>query len=381
MITSLIESRPDPMKNLLPFTLLIILFCCGSAWGQTKEENRIEANQQVKSPDSLSADPDHHEFPATFRGYSNAAEKKATPEMVHKPGGAYTADRNDDSALESYRKLLSISPNDANAHYSIGVILERKGDLDKAVNEFERCTALDKDNWDARRRLAEIYSIKGELEKTIAEYQQILMRSHDNPAIYFKLAKAYQRSGKNDEARQAFEMAIKLEPKNLEPRRELIKLEIRAKNLPKAEKLCREVLAANRDDKQERKRLIGILGREKKYHELELFLADESARYPTDSTIFYQLGIVRDYLKEFRGAIQAYTKSISIKPAAQTYNALARAYLSVSEPKKAKDALLEANKLDPNKKDVKELIEMIDESFDRSNTGNSGKGAGKKNRP
>jgi tetratricopeptide (TPR) repeat protein len=320
----------------------------------------------------------HRDFPAAIRSYNKATEKLPTPEIYQKLGDAYLAVGNDDDALGNYQKSLSISPEDAATHYSAGVILERKGDIDKAIVHFERCASLDKNNGDAHRRLAEIYSLKGDLQKAIIEYKQNIEKAPDNPVMHFRLAKVYLRVGSLNDAKKSFEMAVKLDPKNLEPRRELVKVEIRKKDLPDAEKQCRAILAIDRDDQQERKMLIGILGQLKKYDELVEFLKDEVARYPDDSINYYRMGIVKEYLKDYRGAIQALLKSIEIKPTAQSYQALARSYLSISETEKAKSALAHASRLDPKKKDVKELTEIIEEELDHTNADGSKKYSEKK---
>ncbi len=312
----------------------------------------------------------HRDFPAAIRNYKIAAEKKANPQIFQKLGDAYLAVGNDDEALGSYQKSLFISPDDADVHYSIGVILERKGDIGRAVSEYERSTLLDTNNGDAHRRLAEIYALKGELQKAIAEYKIIVQKAPDNPVLHFRLAKVYQRSGNNDEAKQSLEMAVKLDPKNLEARRELIKHDIKHKDLVNAEIECRKILNINRDDEQERKRLIGILGQQKKYNDVIVFLSEEIIRYPKDSVNFYRLGIVKEHLKDYRGAIQAFLKSIEIKPTVQSYQALARAYLSIFETNKAREALTEASRLDPKKKDSKELIEIINEELGHTNSDN-----------
>ena len=322
----------------------------------------------------------HRDFPAAIRNYINAVKKHATPEIYQKLGDAYLAVGNDDDALKSYQKSLSISPDDADVHYSVGVILERKGDIDKAVSEYERSISLDKNNGDAHRRLAEIYTLKGDLKKAITEYKHIIDKAPDNPVVHFRLAKVYLRVSSLTDAKKSLEMAIKLDPKNLEPRRELIKIEIRRKNLPNAEKQCREILAINRSDQLERKRLIGILVQQKQYGELVDFLNDEIARYPNDSINYYRMGIVKEHLKDYRGAIQALLKSIEIKPTAQSYQTLARTYLSISETEKAKEALAHASRLDPKKKDVKELIEIIDEELDHPNSDVSKKTSEKKDK-
>lgn len=308
------------------------------------------------------------DFPSAIRQYKAAIEMKAEPEVYQKLGDAYLTIGDDEDALKSYQKSLSIAPDDAGTHYSIGVILERKGDISGAIGEYERCISLDKNNGDAHRRLADIYALKGKLNKAIAEYNKILLIAPDNPVIHFKLAKAYQKIGKLHETMKSLETAIKLDPSNLEPRRELIQLEIRRKNLKNAEKLCREVLAINRDDQQERLRLTGILAQEKKYDELVEFLIEESSRHPDDNSSYYKLGIIKDHLKDFQAAIKYFRKSIEIRPTAKAFHSLARTYLSISDTKKAREALVEATTLDPNKHDSKELLELIDDEFGHTRT-------------
>ncbi len=303
------------------------------------------------------------EFPAAIRSYKEAIDKKTSPRIYQKLGDAYLAVGNDDDALKSYQKSLSASPDDVGMHYSIGVILERKGDIVGAIGEYERCISLDKNNGDAHRRLADIYALKGKLNKAVDEYKKILLIAPDNPVIHFKLAKVYQKTGKLNEVVKSLETAIKLDPSNFEPRRELIQLEIKRKNLTYAEKLSREILAINRDDHQERLRLTGILAQGKKYDELVGFLNEETSRYPDDNSSFYRLGLIKEYLKDFQAAIVDFRKSIEIRQTAKAYHALARTYLRISETKNAREALVEATKLDPKKQDSKELLELLDEEY------------------
>jgi tetratricopeptide (TPR) repeat protein len=168
---------------------------------------------------------------------------------------------------------------------------------------------------------------------------------------------------------KSLETAIKLDPANFEPRRELIRLEIKTKKLAYAEKLCREILVINRDDHEERLRLTGILAQEKKYDELIEFLTEESSRYPDDNSSFYRLGLIKEYLKDYQAAIIAFQKSIEIRQTAKAFHALARTYLRISETKKAREALVKATKLDPKKQDSKELLELMDEEYRHAKPG------------
>lgn len=75
---------------------------------------------------------------------------------------------------------------------------------------------------------------------------------------------------------------------------------------------------------------------------------------------------------------KAFHNSIEITASVQSYQALARAHLSIFETGKAKEALALASKPEPKKKEVKELLELIEEELDHSHTNGSKKSTGKK---
>lgn len=308
----------------------------------------------------------HRDFPAAIRSYKDAAEKYGTADIYQKLGDTYLAVGNEDDALTSYQTANKLSPDDAGGHYSVAVIMERKDNLSGAIDEYKRAISLDTSNGDAHRRLADIYALKGNLNKSIAEYKKVLEIAPNNPVIHFRLAKVYQKADNYADAIQSIEAAIKLDPSNFEPRRELIKLDIKRNNLPGAEKQCREILAINKDDQQERFRLIGILGRQKKYDDLVSFLSEETSRHPDDYTNYYRLGLVKEYMKDYPAAIDAFLKSIEIKATDRSYHALARTYLRVSDSKKAREALAEANRIDPKRRETKKLLELVDEEYGHS---------------
>lgn len=259
-------------------------------------------------------------------------------------------------------------PDGAEAYYNAGMLLQKSGDVHGAIDAYERCISLDDSHLAARQRLADLYFSKGKFAKAISEYRRILDKTPDNHFILVSLGRAYKKTGKLTEAAKSFERATKLAPSDLEPQRELIKLEIKRGNLFIAERMCRGILAQNRDDREERTRLIGILSREKKYNDLVLFLGEEINRYPKESSNYYRLGIVKELLADFRSAIDAFQKAIAINASANAYYAIARSWLSLSDAKSAREALVQAKKIAPDRQDINELLTLIDREHGRSSS-------------
>lgn len=279
----------------------------------------------------------------------------------------------DGDALTGIEGLEVISPDIAGVYFNIATSLEQTGDHKGAITAYEQCISLDKSNAIAHQKLAEIYTLLGKYTLAIIEYRKAIDITPEAPTIHCQLAKAFKKMGKLNEAAKSLETAIRLDKFNLEPRRELIKLEIKRNNLPRAEKLSREILTIDRNDQEERTRLIGILGRQKKYVDLAHFLTEEINRYPAESLNYYRLGLVKESLNDYKAATDALLKSIAIKATANAYFALARIYMSVSDPKKAREALLLAAQIDPKRKDINEMLSLIDKEYKSSSVSSTPK--------
>ncbi len=70
-----------------------------------------------------------------------------------------------DFAQGEFERALAISENYSNARYFLGLILDRKGEKEKAVGEFEKIEALNPDNQEVKRILENLRSGKPALEE------------------------------------------------------------------------------------------------------------------------------------------------------------------------------------------------------------------------
>ncbi|HVX66289.1 MAG TPA: tetratricopeptide repeat protein [Bryobacteraceae bacterium] len=100
----------------------------------------------------------------------------------------------DGKALEEYRIVVSLRPALPGVHYTMGHLLWRSGDPDRALEELARELALDPGHAEANAETGLILVARHEQEKAIPYLQRALERKPDLPLAHQQLGKAlYQR--------------------------------------------------------------------------------------------------------------------------------------------------------------------------------------------
>lgn len=101
-------------------------------------------------------------------------------------------------ARAAFEQIAAASPDNAAAHYYLGVLAERRGDTDEAVAQLERATALAPDN---SLYFAELGGAYGSAAQA---------------------ASLFSKLGWAKKCREALEKSVALDPKNLEARNGLV---------------------------------------------------------------------------------------------------------------------------------------------------------------
>ena len=57
----------------------------------------------------------------------------------------YLLKKQDNEALEAFKKTLKLNPEDSDAHFQLGKIYQEKGEKAKSIAEFKKYLALDKE--------------------------------------------------------------------------------------------------------------------------------------------------------------------------------------------------------------------------------------------
>ena len=106
------------------------------------------------------------------------------------------------AAVKSYRAALDADPDNARAHFMLGMSLQAQNKHSEARKEFEISYKLDKNNKKAVASLQEIYSkdarlklSSGKIEDAIAIYKKGYNLNNNNPEFALGLAQAYMEYG------------------------------------------------------------------------------------------------------------------------------------------------------------------------------------------
>jgi GT2 family glycosyltransferase/Tfp pilus assembly protein PilF len=117
-------------------------------------------------------------------------------------------------AEASLRRLLRVVPEYGAAHYHLGLVAGRRGDLTQAVSYLKKAVNLDPGNYDARRMLSEYLIELGRYEEGVKILDSILQENPDHVPALIQMGALYVEAGKPNEARPFFERALIQDPAN-----------------------------------------------------------------------------------------------------------------------------------------------------------------------
>lgn len=128
-----------------------------------------------------------------------------------------------DEALAEYRNVLTLKPDDEEAHFLLGNILLDQGmslkkrlKLDEAKTHFERALVLEPKNADTQNNLGLVYLHLGESKKAQTHFEQALRLNPDFSEAHNNLGLILQKQGKRDAAKLQLERALAINPRFVE---------------------------------------------------------------------------------------------------------------------------------------------------------------------
>lgn len=337
-------------------------------------------DERLKKGKELFAAKEYEKALAEFQSVSKDHPNFA--EAHQRAGECLQALGRNDEAIAAYREAIRNKAENADLHYNLGVLYERKEMPDEAVVEFKQSLNFG-ENGDARRRLADIYSQRGIFPQAIEQYRELLKTKKDDPVLHLKLARVLFSSKNYKDSIAEYQEAVALEPDNLEAHRELAGIFKKRGMTDDAEKQYREVLRLKKDDSEARNALLAIYVEKKKYNDVLALLKEGVELNPKDANSHYKLGLIYEFNKDYESAIASYKATVELnKDHAKALNALGRVYMKTGRYTEAKEALEAARTADPNLEETKVLLNNIQDELSPSpgKHGKSHAGGGKKHK-
>jgi tetratricopeptide (TPR) repeat protein len=133
-----------------------------------------------------------------------------------------TTEGREQEAIPILETLLAASPEHAQAHNDLGVLLYRAGDKNRALDHYEKAVQYDSNNTTFQKNLADFYCIEqGQFEKAMRIYVKILENYPQDVETLIAVGYICENLDKTDDAGDFYHRIIEIEPWNLEARRKL----------------------------------------------------------------------------------------------------------------------------------------------------------------
>lgn len=143
-----------------------------------------------------------------------SAPARPDPGFLDPKTGGATAYKAGDyaSALEHYKKAVSLNPNDGDALNNLGQLLARNGDPAAAIPHFQKAVRLYPSVWAYRFNLAHAHGRLGDWSQAADDYRQARTLFPDDYVTHFNLGMALHRMGDEEAAVYTFRRGAELAP-------------------------------------------------------------------------------------------------------------------------------------------------------------------------
>jgi len=129
--------------------------------------------------------------------------------------------RDFDVAVERYQQYLGLKPKDAEARYTLGLVLEELGRNELAIEQFERSIAIVATNPAVHRKLGDAYCKLYQLDEAIKPYQAALALEADDVGTIISLGNVLHGLHRYTQSIPLYQQAISMQPDNVHVHRHL----------------------------------------------------------------------------------------------------------------------------------------------------------------
>ncbi len=269
-------------------------------------------------------------------------------------------------AFDELNSILEIYPEDTETHKKLIELYIKVQNNERAIEDCEELLTVNENNslslW-LLNNLVNLFYLEKNTEKTM-EYSQKLLEHPLSDKIKTKInmAKILISSGKEDEGLAILNELAETNKENIDIKRLMIETYEKKNNYIPAIEIYKEILdlVSPLEVQNVHTEMSNLFVKWAKYlfenNELnECFkIFSLASQYDNENPeIYYQLGQVNSFIKNYNEAITQYKKAISLNPEiAKYYIAIADAYENIENTFEQKAALITAISVDENNTDV-----------------------------
>jgi len=253
------------------------------------------------------------------------------------------------TAIEHYKKAISIDPNYAEAYSNLGAAYGELSRYNDAIGALNQSLKLKPDNPKAYCNLGIVYSKLGRYTEATEAFNHSLKLKPEDAKAYYNLGLAYSSAGNQRQAIEAYNSALKIDPSNTEV---YSRLGLACANLQQnaqAIKAYQKALEINPNLIEVHNNLAVLLLDQNKIDEAIEHLRRAIWTKPNYVDAYNNLGLAYSKLGQLQEEIEAYKQAVKIKPDyAEAYYNLGASYSNLGRYAEAIEAFKQAVKFRPD---------------------------------
>ncbi|MGA1867944.1 MAG: tetratricopeptide repeat protein [bacterium] len=143
-------------------------------------------------------------------------ERRDPKEMIHlmnvlNQGVNYLQSYYYDPAIECFKKVIEVNPDNDAAYFHLGVAYLKKELYDLAESAFREVLRMNSSFLDVHNQLGLVYYLKGEYDKALEEFELARVCA-EYPEVHYNLSLVYDKLGQPQKAIAAIEDALRSDP-------------------------------------------------------------------------------------------------------------------------------------------------------------------------
>ncbi len=310
----------------------------------------------------LKAEPDDHRvhrsvgilyhnqrsFPEAVHHFSKAIEIQPDFTDAHEALAKILRDHGDPDGAARHSEGLWVIPDQAVAHYDLGVVLGAQKKFPEAIEHFDQALKIVPNDPLSHAALARVLDKKGDLGGATHHYAEAARLDPADAQRLCLLGTAHGREGKLTEAIRHLTQALKIEPGNTSAHNNLGMVRVQQGNLPEAINHFSKVLELQADNVLAHRNLGDVCARQGKLAEAERHYSEAVRLEPEDSRAHRGLGEVCMRQGKPAEAERHYSEALRLEPEdAAAHTGLGMALGMQRKFPEAIEQFLEVSRIDP----------------------------------
>lgn len=235
-----------------------------------------------------------------------------------------------------WRHALAVGPESSTAHYNLGYVLQKRGELPEAIGHYRNSLELNPAAADAHYYLGGALAELADLEGAVEHYRQALEIRPSFWGVHHNLAIVLERQGKLEEATQQYRQAVRINPASIEAHNNLGTVLARRGDLAEAVERFRHSLKLSPAQSGIRFTLGNILAVQGRLDEAAQHFRQALEIEPDFPQAHNNLGRILAAKGDLDQAVAHFRQAVQIKPDfAEAHESLGMAFLKQGKKEEA----------------------------------------------